>query len=281
MKRRDDQVRFEVEAFVFQKQKLLICPPSRDARVEYLVVVSVPAVEKRLQHVRVILAVGHAVAPRIRATQNENPLAASGLLAFVLAIAHPQRIDRQLVAVGRRRPVRDVSPAESLIVKVPMAGDFVAGFLDVNRSWRKSVAKPRSRHDEQYDGNKANDDRATTRLFRRRIGTVDSVRSTGGGPELSLPSLEALDRINVVSLVVGFPLLSLGVVTGIVWVQTAKGVLWTASTHETWTIVAWAIYAGLVAARFFGRQGSRQAAASAVAGFAFLAFAVLGVGLVQ
>jgi ABC-type transport system involved in cytochrome c biogenesis permease subunit len=103
----------------------------------------------------------------------------------------------------------------------------------------------------------------------------------GLGHWLSLPSLEALDRINVVSLVVGFPLLSLGVVTGIVWVQTAKGVLWTASTHETWTIVAWAIYAGLVAARFFGRQGSRQAAASAVAGFAFLAFAVLGVGLVQ
>ena len=101
------------------------------------------------------------------------------------------------------------------------------------------------------------------------------------GHWIPLPSLEALDRINVVSLVVGFPLLTLGVVTGVVWVQTAKGVLWTASSHETWTIVAWAIYAGLVVARFFGRQGARQAAASAVAGFAFLAFAVLGVGLIR
>ena len=96
-----------------------------------------------------------------------------------------------------------------------------------------------------------------------------------------MPSLEALDRINVVSLVVGFPLLTLGVITGFVWVQTAQGMLWTGSSHETWTMLAWAIYAGLVAARFFGHQGARQAAATAVGGFAFLAFAVLGVGVVR
>ena len=46
-----------------------------------------------------------------------------------------------------------------------------------------------------------------------------------------------------------------------------------------WAVVAWAIYAGLVLARFAGRQGARQAAASAVAGFAFLLFAVVGVEL--
>lgn len=113
-------------------------------------------------------------------------------------------------------------------------------------------------------------------LEHRRLKTKQAL-----GRRISLPSLEALDRINVVSLIVGFPLLTLGVLTGFVWVQTTKGVLWTASSHESWTLVAWAIYAGLVAARFFGRQGARQAAASAVAGFAFLAFAVLGVGLIR
>lgn len=94
-----------------------------------------------------------------------------------------------------------------------------------------------------------------------------------------LPTLEALDRINVLALAVGFPLLTLGVITGMLWLQGALGRLWTGTHHETWAVIAWAIYAGLVLARFGGRQGARQAAASAVAGFAFLLFAVVGVEL--
>lgn len=94
-----------------------------------------------------------------------------------------------------------------------------------------------------------------------------------------LPSLEALDRVNRVSLAVGFPLLTLGVITGMVWLLRVHGSAWQGSSHETWTAVAWGIYAGLAAARFAGNQGARQAAASAVAGFAFLLFAVVGVGV--
>jgi ABC-type transport system involved in cytochrome c biogenesis permease subunit len=69
------------------------------------------------------------------------------------------------------------------------------------------------------------------------------------------------------------------VVTGIFWVHEALGRVWTGADHESWLAIAWAIYAGLVLARFVGHQGSRQAAASALAGFAFLLFAVVGVGL--
>ena len=48
-----------------------------------------------------------------------------------------------------------------------------------------------------------------------------------------------------------------------------------------WTLVAWLIYAGLLGLRILGRQGARQAAATAVGGFLFLLFAVLGVGAFQ
>lgn len=102
-------------------------------------------------------------------------------------------------------------------------------------------------------------------------------RPVPGG--VRLPSLEALDRVNLTALAVGFPLLTLGVVTGSAWLHSVSGVAWSGSDHETWTIVAWGIYAGLAVARFAGRQGARQAAASAVAGFAFLLFAVIGVEL--
>jgi ABC-type transport system involved in cytochrome c biogenesis permease subunit len=92
-----------------------------------------------------------------------------------------------------------------------------------------------------------------------------------------LPSLEALDRVNRVSLAIGFPLLTLGVLTGMAWLHRTHDLLWGGAGHQTWSAVAWGIYAGLVGARFFGHQGSRQAAASAVVGFVFLLFAVVGV----
>jgi ABC-type transport system involved in cytochrome c biogenesis permease subunit len=98
---------------------------------------------------------------------------------------------------------------------------------------------------------------------------------------LPLPSLESLDRVNAVALSVGFPLLTLGVISGMFWLQAAKGEFWTGTAHEIWTLVAWAIYGVLVTARFVAHQGSRQAAASAVGGFAFLVFAVIGLELIS
>ncbi len=98
---------------------------------------------------------------------------------------------------------------------------------------------------------------------------------------LPLPSLEALDRTNAVALAVGFPLLTLGVVTGMIWVYTVSGRLWLATPHQLLSVVAWAVYAWLAAARFGSNQGARQAAASAVLGFAFLFTAVIGLELLS
>lgn len=94
---------------------------------------------------------------------------------------------------------------------------------------------------------------------------------------LPLPTLEALDRVNVASLALGFPLLTLGVLTGAIWLSTESGRLWTPAPHETWSALAWTVYAVLVTARFRSRQGAHQAAVSAIGGFAFLFFAVVGV----
>jgi ABC-type transport system involved in cytochrome c biogenesis permease subunit len=105
-------------------------------------------------------------------------------------------------------------------------------------------------------------------------------RSLSGRLPLPLPSLETLDRVNRLTLVLGFPLLTLGLMTGSLWLYSRSGLLFSGSLHEAWTIVAWMIYLGLVSLRFGRHQPARQAAASAVAGFSFLVFAVVGVGLV-
>jgi ABC-type uncharacterized transport system permease subunit len=94
-----------------------------------------------------------------------------------------------------------------------------------------------------------------------------------------LPSLEALDRASAIALALGFSLLTLGVVTGVLWVEAESGSPFGGSPHEAWSLIAWAIYAVLAAIRFGGRQGGRQAATGAVVAFGFLLFAVIGVEL--
>lgn len=95
-----------------------------------------------------------------------------------------------------------------------------------------------------------------------------------------LPSLEALDRVNAATLATGFPLLSCGVIAGMLWTQGETGSLWVGGAHAIWSTLAWAIYAALAVARFGVGWRGREAAACAAAGFAFLLFVVVGVGAV-
>jgi ABC-type uncharacterized transport system permease subunit len=94
---------------------------------------------------------------------------------------------------------------------------------------------------------------------------------------LPLPPLEALDRVNSLAVALGFLLISLGVVTGVLWVQETRGELWPGSPHANAMLVAWAIYGALVISRSLSATGALLAARSAVIGFAFLALAVAGV----
>jgi len=98
-------------------------------------------------------------------------------------------------------------------------------------------------------------------------------------PRFPLPSLEALDQVNTVAFAMGFPLLTLGVITGVFWVEQQSGRIWTGTAHEWSSAIAWAVYAAVVVARFARHQGARQAAVSSVGGFLFLFFAVIGLEL--
>lgn len=98
-------------------------------------------------------------------------------------------------------------------------------------------------------------------------------------PGSALPSLESLDRAGAVALAVGFPLLTLGVVTGAMWVYAAHGAAMTGSPHEVGALLAWCLYALLVFQRFGAHRGAHRCAVSALAGFAVLSVLVIGVEL--
>lgn len=113
-------------------------------------------------------------------------------------------------------------------------------------------------------------------LEHRRLKRKQSVARKG-----VWPSLEALDRVNAFTLGVGFPLLTLGVVTGGLWVQSIHGVPWTGSAHEIGSVVYWALYGVLVALRFGFGQGARRCAANAILGSLFASVAVVGLEILS
>ena len=91
------------------------------------------------------------------------------------------------------------------------------------------------------------------------------------------PSLETLDRTGAFAVAAGFPLLTLGVVTGSLWERSATGSYFSGNPHETFCLIAWAIYGVLAAVRFGARQPAVRCAVTSIAGFAFLGIAMLGV----
>ncbi len=95
-----------------------------------------------------------------------------------------------------------------------------------------------------------------------------------------LPSLEKLDRINYRLLGMGFIVLSLAIVSGAIWAEATWGQFWSWEPMESWSLVIWALYAGLLEARLTVGWRGRRAAALTIIVFTVLVGSFLGVNLV-
>jgi cytochrome c-type biogenesis protein CcsB len=94
-----------------------------------------------------------------------------------------------------------------------------------------------------------------------------------------LPSLQVLDDLNYQSLTYGFPLLTLGIITGAIWAEYAWGRYWNWDPKETWSLITWLLYAALLHQRLTVGWRGRKAALMAIAGFFAVLFTFLGVNL--
>jgi cytochrome c-type biogenesis protein CcsB len=93
----------------------------------------------------------------------------------------------------------------------------------------------------------------------------------------SLPSPEVLDEIVYRAVLVGYPMLSLGIITGAAWADYAWGTYWSWDPKETWSLITWLVYSAFLHARLTrGWTGERTAILS-VAGFAAVLFTYFGV----
>jgi len=94
-----------------------------------------------------------------------------------------------------------------------------------------------------------------------------------------LPSLSLLDDLSYQSLKFGFPLLTLGIITGAVWAEYAWGRYWNWDPKETWSLITWLLYAALLHQRLTVGWRGRKAAIMAIVGFLAVLFTFLGVNL--
>ena len=67
-----------------------------------------------------------------------------------------------------------------------------------------------------------------------------------GGLFQRLPSLDTLDEINYRCLTFGFPLLTVAIISGAIWAETAWGTYWSWDPKETWSLITWFVYAALL-----------------------------------
>jgi ABC-type transport system involved in cytochrome c biogenesis permease subunit len=81
-----------------------------------------------------------------------------------------------------------------------------------------------------------------------------------------LPSLNDLDRINYLCLLWGFPLLSVGVIAGVIFAQISWESGWLTDPKVIWTFACWIIYGFLLHQRLaIGWKGYRMAVISGAA----------------
>lgn len=94
-----------------------------------------------------------------------------------------------------------------------------------------------------------------------------------------LPSLATIDSINYQSLVTGFPLLTVGMISGSIYAQYILGTYWQWDPKEVWSFVTWLAYAALIHERVAIGWRGRKAAIMSIGCFALLIFTFIAVSL--
>jgi cytochrome c-type biogenesis protein CcsB len=96
-----------------------------------------------------------------------------------------------------------------------------------------------------------------------------------------LPPLELLDSAGYACLVLGFIMLTLGLITGVVYAGLAWGRFWAWDPKEVWSGITWLVYAALLHERLVVGWRGRRAAIMAIIGFGVLLFTFLGVNFLM
>ncbi len=93
------------------------------------------------------------------------------------------------------------------------------------------------------------------------------------------PESRLLDELGYQLILLGFLFLSVGIITGAVWANSAWGRYWGWDPKETWSLITWFVYATLLHARLMRGWHGKRIAFLSMLGFAAVLFTYFGVNL--
>jgi cytochrome c-type biogenesis protein CcsB len=91
-----------------------------------------------------------------------------------------------------------------------------------------------------------------------------------------LPSLQMCDDLAYRSLSIGFPLITLGIISGALWAQKAWGTIWGGDFTVSLSLLSWLIYLVLIHYRLIAGWRGRKAAYLSIIGFMGILAMLLG-----
>ena len=106
----------------------------------------------------------------------------------------------------------------------------------------------------------------------------DDKREGGGFQEFS-PLASTLDNLSYRVLGLGFPLLTVGILSGAVWANEAWGSYWSWDPKESWALITWLVFAIYLHMRLTRGWVGKKPAIIATLGFLAVWFCYLGVNL--
>ena len=92
-----------------------------------------------------------------------------------------------------------------------------------------------------------------------------------------IPRPDILDELNYQMVIIGFLMLTLGIITGAVWAHSAWGSYWTWDPKETWSLITWLIYASVIHSRMVRGWRGKRISVLCIIGFSCVLFTYFGV----
>jgi len=92
-----------------------------------------------------------------------------------------------------------------------------------------------------------------------------------------IPGPGILDELNYQMVVIGFLMLTLGIITGSVWAHSAWGTYWSWDPKETWSLITWLIYASVIHSHHVKGWEGKKIAIMCFIGFSCVLFTYFGV----
>jgi len=92
-----------------------------------------------------------------------------------------------------------------------------------------------------------------------------------------IPGRGILEDLNYQMVVIGFLMLTLGIITGSVWAHSAWGTYWSWDPKETWSLITWLVYASVIHSRLVRGWKGKKIAILCFVGFCCVLFTYFGV----